>query len=75
MTAYEFLQRYGKPRAEVVAKRAKTKYVYFSHLAYGHRRPSPEMAERLVKASDGELTLIELLFPPTKTRRREKAAA
>lgn len=51
MTPRAFLGRHGKVVSTVVAERAGTNWPYFSQIAYGHRRPSVELAERLVKAS------------------------
>ena len=60
MNALTFLKKVGKTAAEKVACDAGSNYVYFSQIAYGHRRPSPELARRLVEASAGEMTLSEL---------------
>jgi len=60
MDALTFLKKVGKSGAEKVARDAGSNYVYFSQIAYGHRRPSPELARRLVDASGGELSLSEL---------------
>lgn len=60
MDALTFLKQSGKAVAEQVAKAAGSNYVYFSQIAYGHRRPSPELARRLVDASGGQLTLAGL---------------
>jgi hypothetical protein len=62
----KFLEKHGKPVAERVAKAAGTNYAYFSQIAYGHRRPSPDLALRLVKASgelQPKLDVNSLLFP------------
>lgn len=61
MNAKEFLDKYGKDEAERVAEAAGTKYSYFIQLAYGHRRPSICLAERLVEASDDRLDLLALM--------------
>lgn len=75
MTAYEYLQRYGKPRAAQVALDAGSCYEYFSHLAYGHRTPSARLAQKLVTESNGEMSLSELLFPPKRKATKAKTAA
>lgn len=51
MTPRAFLGRHGKVVATVVAENAGTNWPYFSQIAYGHRRPSVELADKLVKAS------------------------
>lgn len=72
MDAKAFLETHGKEVAERVAKRAGTNWPYFSQIAYGHRRPSPELAKGLVAASVEEfpgavsfqLDFESLLLPP-----------
>lgn len=71
MDAKEFLEAVGKNEAEEVAKRAGTNYAYYAQIAYGHRRPSPELAERLVTESGNRLDFAALLRP----RPREQARA
>lgn len=70
MDAHAFLEKHGRRTAEKVAKAAGTNYAYFNQIAYGHRRPSPELARKLVKASErvvpeeaARLDLEGLLFP------------
>jgi len=53
MDAKAFLQKHGRDKAERVALMAGTNYAYFSQIAAGHRRPSPDLARRLVSASAG----------------------
>lgn len=82
MDALEFLTSHGKATAEAVARDAGTNFAYFSQLAYGHRRPSVDLAQRLVAASaahvqDAErrLDLLSLLTaPPARERRQAQAA-
>lgn len=62
MNALEFLNEYGRDEAERVAVAAGTKYAYFNQLAYGHRRPSVELAQELVRASGGRLKFDALLL-------------
>lgn len=59
MDALAFLEKHGKEVAERVAVAAGTNYAYFSQIAYGHRRPSPDLARELVDASVKE-------FPDTR---------
>lgn len=51
MDAKHFLEKHGKAAAEKVAVAAGSNYAYFSQIAYGHRRPSPDLAHKLVAAS------------------------
>lgn len=62
MNAKEFLEQFGREESERVAALAGTNYAYFSQLAYGHRRPSVDLAERLVTASGGRLDFTKLLI-------------
>jgi DNA-binding transcriptional regulator YdaS (Cro superfamily) len=64
MTAYEYLKRYGKARADQVADTAGINRGYFNQICNGHRHPSRKRAQVLVNASKGQLTLADLLFPP-----------
>ena len=61
MNAKQFIDLYGKEKAEQVAARAGTSYAYFTQLASGNRRPSVNLAERLVKAREHELDFVSLL--------------
>lgn len=80
MNALEFLKRHGKPAAEAVAIAAGTNWAYFSQLAYGHRRPSLPMAERLVAACDAafprpedRMDLLSVLKGSPARQEREEA--
>lgn len=73
MDAHTFLEKHGKEVAERVAKKAGTNWAYFSQIAYGHRRPSPKLAQRLVDACEGEiekpkerLDFVSLVQPSAK---------
>lgn len=61
MDAKQFLDEFGRDAATRVAESAGSNYAYFSQLAYGHRRPSVDLAERLIEASEGKLTFEGLL--------------
>ena len=71
MNARKFLDLYGRERAKEVALSAGTTWQYFYQIANRWRRPSAKLAVRLSKASNGELTLIDLVT--TETRDEEKA--
>ena len=46
-----------------IAERVGTHKVYINAILRGRRRPSPDMALRIVEATGGEITVMELLFP------------
>lgn len=72
MDAKAFLEKHGKERCERVARLAGTNWPYFSQIAYGHRRPSPDLARRLVSASAAVVRRpadqldFESLLPPKR---------
>lgn len=73
MNAAAFLEQHGKEVATRVAKLAGTNWAYFSQIATGNRRPSPELAVKLVSASAGvvrkpahQLDFVSLLMPQGK---------
>jgi len=68
MDAKNFYETHGRARCAQVAKAAKTTVGYFLQIAHGHSRPSPDLAQRLVKASGNELDFVALLT--TKPKRR-----
>lgn len=61
MDAKAFLEKFGTEEATRVAVAAGTNYQYFSQIAYGHRRPSVPLADRLVAASGGRLSFEGLM--------------
>ena len=61
MDCKDYIATYGRDAAERVAESAGTNYVYFRQLAYGHSRPSPDLAEKLVTASGGALDFESLM--------------
>ena len=62
MDAREFLKTYGSGEAETVCSRAGTNLNYFRQIACGSRRPSVELALRLVDASDHRMDFNKLLL-------------
>jgi transcriptional regulator with XRE-family HTH domain len=75
MEASAFLEKHGRQTAERVAKLAGTNFAYFSQIASGHRRPSPDLARRLVSSSaaivrkPAEQLDFESLLPPKREAR------
>lgn len=70
MDALSFLEKHGKEKATKVAEAAGTNYPYFNQIAYGHRRPSVDLAVELVAQSaefianaEERLDLLSLLQP------------
>lgn len=61
MDAKEFLDTYGKAEAERIARIAGTTLAYFKQIAYGHRKPSSDLAWDLVEASNGRMDFEKLL--------------
>ena len=61
MNAKDFLDLYGKEKATEVAEKAGTNYRYFYQMSRGTRRPSVELAQRLITASDNKLDFVSLL--------------
>ena len=45
---------------------------YIGHIEEGRRRPSPDLAKRIEKATEGEVTAMMLLYPerPSKPSKR-----
>lgn len=68
VSAMTFWQRHGAARCARLAQDAGTSYGYWKQIANQRKRPSIELARRLVQASQGELSLDLLLFPITEQR-------
>ena len=60
MDVKTFLKTQGETVIVDVAEKAGTTVGYLRQIVYGHRRVSTSLAQRLVKASNGLLTLHEL---------------
>ena len=63
MDAKQYWKRHGSEKSREVATAAGTSWGYFEHIMHGRRRPSPELAERLVEASGGQMDFVSLLKP------------
>ena len=61
MNAKQYILENGWEKAEQVAKAAGTNRAYFSHIAHGHKNASVKLADRLVKASGGDLDFASLI--------------
>lgn len=80
MDAKTFYLNTPKDELERVVKAAGIKMAYFRQIAYGHRKPSPEVTHKLVRFSGGAMT-VEKLRPdffgdlPRHARAEAEAAA
>jgi hypothetical protein len=66
MNLLDYWKFFGTERARLTAERARIPWSYYRHLARRFRRPSVDLARRLIKASKGNLTLAALLFPDSQ---------
>ena len=73
VSAMSFWQRHGAQHCARLAQDAGTTYAYWKQIANQRKRPSIELARRLVQASQGELSLELLLFPITEQRHKGAA--
>jgi hypothetical protein len=62
MDAMSFWKKSGIEKTRDVCFLAGTTYEHFKHIAHKRRRPSVELAHRLIKASKGGMTFEKLLF-------------
>ena len=75
MNAREFFDAYGRHEARKVAIQAGSSYDYIYQLAYGYRRASRTMAERLEQASEGRMDRVSLVWPEWEGRERYDSGA
>ena len=75
MNVKDYCDLYGKEKAWKVAEKAGSNWRYMEQLRRQVRRPSPDLAARLVAASDHELDFVSLLKVEIKqpTPRANKA--
>lgn len=78
MNAMEFWKKHKTPKTREVCARAETDFEYFKHICHGRRRPSVDLAAKLVEASatltGDPMSLIDLLPPRNKPQRVRKNA-
>lgn len=65
----EYWQKYGIDRAKEMCAYVGTSYDYFKHICNKRKRPSVDMARKMVAFSEGELNLEKLLFPLSEKRK------
>jgi hypothetical protein len=63
MDAMEFWKKYGTERVLQLCADVGTTYNYWKHIANKRKRPGPDLARAMVKASGGKLKLDKLLIP------------
>lgn len=61
MNIKQYEKKYGREGIESLASKAGTTFAYVMQIYNGVRRPSVELAEKLVKASGNKLDFVELL--------------
>jgi transcriptional regulator with XRE-family HTH domain len=62
MRLSEYLSK-NKIKLNRFAEDAGLKQPYASLIKNGHKRPSPDVALRIEQATNGEVTVLELLYP------------
>ena len=62
LSAMEFWKEAGINITRKVCEDAGTSYEHFKHIAHKRRRPSVELANKLIKASNGRMSFEKLLF-------------
>jgi hypothetical protein len=62
LNARQFLDEHGRDEARRIAELAGTNLAYFEQFACGARRPSIELAKKLVSASNDRLGFTALLL-------------
>lgn len=70
MNAKDYIEEFGADKATELAVAAGTNYAYFYQIAIGHRRPSVDLANALVKKSKGKLDFVKLM----NCRKKKKVA-
>jgi transcriptional regulator with XRE-family HTH domain len=73
MNATDYFELRGTKKAREVAEKAGISYPYFWQISRRLRRPSPEVAERLVEASGHELDFVSLLRVETRKSVKDNA--
>lgn len=74
MTPLSFYRTYGADRCKEVAEAAKTNLDNFRQIMYGGS-VSSKLAKRIADASNGEMSLEEILFPSDDEKQEPDAAA
>lgn len=59
-------QKKNKISNKELAERVMIHVSLLTHMKMGRRRPSPDLALRIEKATDGKVSRMELLYPDAK---------
>jgi len=62
MKLKQYLKKYPVKQCEL-AKKAGVSAPFITYILQGKKRPSPEVAENIEKATSGMVTRMELLYP------------
>lgn len=68
MDLNEYWKKHGKEKSVEMCNAVGTSYDYFKHICNKRKRPSVELARKMVEFSAGELSLDKLLFPISEKR-------
>jgi hypothetical protein len=69
MDLMTYWKTYGRKAALQICDEAPTSYEYFKHICNKRKRPSVDLARKMVQISKGVLTLDELLFPTEEKKK------
>jgi DNA-binding transcriptional regulator YdaS (Cro superfamily) len=58
----QYLKKYPVKKSEL-AKKAGISPAFITYIGQGKKRPSPQVAEKIEKATNGMVTRMELLYP------------
>lgn len=61
MNLKELLKIEGREKIKELCAVCGTNYAYYKHMAAGRRRPSIDLARRMIEASNERLTLKDLI--------------
>ncbi len=68
MDAMTFWRERGTEQVKQLCEATGTTYSYWKHIANRRKRPSVDLARRMVEYTEGVLTLDELLPPRSQMR-------
>jgi hypothetical protein len=69
MDLMQYWKENGKAGAEAMCQAVGTSYEYFKHICNKRKRPSVDLARKMVAFSGDKLSLNELLFPIDQKRK------
>lgn len=74
MTPKQFYQSVDRVRLEEVCEAARTTVANFKQIARASGSVGKSLAERLARASDGQMTELEILYPERYQLEKDVAA-